>query len=70
MYDGNFGSLAGSHQCSLEKQSSLDVLVIEPPAAERSERGVKSNFPIKCIYNLNIFNRKTEKYTRRHTICI
>ena len=34
----------------------------------RSERSDKSNFSIKCIYNLNFFNRKTVKYSQVHTI--
>ena len=33
-----------------------------------SERSDKSNFPIKCIYNLNFFNRKTIKYSQMLTI--
>ena len=40
------------------------------PATVRSERSVKSNFPIKCIYNLNFFNRKTLKYSQKYTIHI
>ena len=36
----------------------------------RSERSDNSNFPIKCIYNLNILNRKSVKYSQMHTIDI
>ena len=36
----------------------------------RTERRIKSNFPIKCIYNSNILNRKTVKYSQRHTVYI
>ena len=32
----------------------------------RSEKSGKCNFPLKCIYNLNLFNRKTVKYSQMH----
>ena len=34
----------------------------------RSERSDKSNFPIKCIHNLNDFNQETVKYSQMHAI--
>ena len=46
------------------------TFILHKAITMRSERSDESNFRIKCIYNVNFFNRKTIKYSQMHTIHI
>ena len=49
------------YRCKIIKHANQEIKIRN---TVRSERSYKSDFPIKCIYNLNFFDRKTVNYSQ------